>query len=131
MSNIDDAVREAVELFVEQLKDLIQRAALESVQTALNGGKPSSGRGSKLQLGRAAAMPPPHESSSKRTPAELAVLIKKLHAYIAKHPGLRIEKIGAGLDLPTKALVLPIKRLISERKLSTKGQKRATIYFAQ
>jgi hypothetical protein len=130
MSNIDDAVREAVELFVEQLTDLIQRAALESVQSALNGGNPSSSRGSKSQRSRAVAVPQALETSAKRTPAELAQLIKKLHAYIAKHPGLRIEKIGAGLDLPTKALVLPIKRLIGERKLSTKGQKRATTYYA-
>ena len=130
MSNIDDAVREAVELFVEQLKDLIQRAALESVQTALNGGS-SSRRGSKRQLGQSIALPQRHETSSKRSPAELAALIKKLHTHIAKHPGLRIEKIAAGLAVPTKALVLPVKRLIGDRKLRTKGQKRATVYFAQ
>jgi hypothetical protein len=129
MSNIDDAIREAVELFVEQLKDLIQRAALESVQTALNGGS----TGTRRRPSRSAALvaPQPHETSSKRSPAELAALVKKLHSHIAKNPGLRIEKIGSGLGVPTKALVLPIKRLISARKLSTKGQKRATVYFAQ
>jgi hypothetical protein len=131
MPNIDDALLEAVEAFVVQLKDLIQRAALESVQTALNGGSPSSRRGSKRQRSAALAAPQRHETGSKRTPAELAALIKKLHAHIAKNPGLRIEKIGTGLGVPTKALVLPVKRLISARKIATKGQKRATIYFAQ
>ncbi len=130
MSNIDDAVREAVELFVEQLKALIQRAALESVQTALNGGSRSSQRGPSRRS-TALIAPQRHETGSKRTPAELALLIKKLHAYIAKNPGLRIEKIGDGLGVPTKGLVLPVKRLIGERRLTTKGQKRATVYFAQ
>jgi len=130
MSNIDDEVREAVESFVEQLKGLIQRAALESVQTALNGGNPPALRGSKRQARPAAAGSARYDAISKRSPAELAALIKKLHSHIAKHPGLRIEKISAGLGLPTKALVLPVKRLISERKVTTKGQKRATVYFA-
>jgi len=131
MSNIDDEVLEAVESFVEQLKGLIQRAALESVQSALTGGSPSPVRGSKRLPARAAAVASQgYEAGSKRSPAELAALIKKLHGYIAKHPGLRIEKISAGLGLPTKALVLPVKRLISERKVATKGQKRATVYFA-
>src|SRR4051812_32479217 len=117
MSNIDDEVLEAVESFVEQLKGLIQRAALESVQAALNGGNPAS-RGSKRQLGQTAAPAPGYEAGAKRSPAELAALIKKLHSHIAKHPGLRIEKIGAGLGVPTKALVLPVKRLINERKVT-------------
>jgi len=131
MSNIDEEVREAVESFVVQLKGLIQRAALESVQSALNGGGGTSRRGeAKRAPSRApVASQGGYESSSKRSPAELAALIKKLHSHISKHPGQRIEKIGEGLGVPTKALVLPVKRLISEKKVTTKGQKRATVYF--
>ena len=130
MSKTDDAIALAVEAFVEQLKALIQRAALESVQTALNGGNPSSPRGSKLGHGAAATTSQYYEPSAKRGPAELAALSKKLHRHIAKNPGLRIEKIATDLALPTKALVLPIRKLISDRKLMTKGEKRATLYFA-
>jgi hypothetical protein len=130
MSKIDAEVREAVEAFVEQLKGLIQRAALESVQTALNGGHSSSRRVVTRPIAQSALASDGYEASAKRSPAELAVLIKKLHSYIAKHPGQRIENIGAGLGVPTKALVLPVKRLISEKKVTTKGQKRATTYFA-
>jgi hypothetical protein len=127
MSKIDDELLETIDSFVEQLKGLIQKRALESVQTALHGGAVPR-RGSKLV--RSALAGSGYEASTKRSPAELAALIKKLHGHIAKHPGLRIEKIGAGLGLPTKALVLPVKRLISEKKVFTKGQKRATVYFA-
>lgn len=130
MSKIDEEVREAVEAFVEQLKGLIQRAALESVQSALNGGHSSSRRGATRPPAQSALRSEGYEASAKRSPAELAALIKKLHSHIARHPGQRIEKIGAGLGVPTKALVLPVKRLISEKKVTTKGQKRATTYFA-
>ncbi|HYP99605.1 MAG TPA: DNA-binding protein [Polyangiaceae bacterium] len=130
MSKVDEEVREAVETFVEQLKGLIQRAALESVQSALNGGGSAPRRGAKRALPQPALGSDRYEASAKRSPAELAALIKKLHSHISKHPGLRIEKIGEGLGVPTKALVLPVKRLISERKVTTKGQKRATVYYA-
>jgi DNA-binding NtrC family response regulator len=130
MSNIDDEVRETIESFVEQLKGLIQRAALESVQNALSGGQQPLRKGSKRQVAHAAAAAPQYETGSKRSPAELAALIKRLHSHIVKNPGLRIEKIGDGLGVPTKALVLPVKRLISEKRITTKGQKRATVYFA-
>jgi len=130
MSNIDDEVRAAVESFVEQLKGLIQRAALQSVQTALSGGNSPARGGSKRSPARVAVGVQHYEAGSKRSPAELAALIKKLHSHIAKHPGQRIETIGAGLGVPTKALVLPVKRLVGEKKVTTKGQKRATTYFA-
>jgi hypothetical protein len=131
MATIDDELRQAVESFVEQLKELIQRAALESVQSALNGGSSLSQRGSSRRSGRALLAPQAQVASSKRTPEELAFLIKKLHGYILKHPGEGIEKIALGMGVPTKALVLPVKRLINDRKLVTKGQKRATLYFAE
>jgi hypothetical protein len=130
MPKVDEEVREAVEAFVEQLTGLIQRAALESVQSALNGGHSSSRRGATRAVAQSTLASERYESSAKRSPAELAALIKKLHSHISKHPGQRIEKIGEGLGVPTKALVLPVKRLISERKVTTKGQKRATTYFA-
>jgi len=128
MSKVDAELRETIESFVEQLTGLIQRRALESVRTALHGGALPAPRGSKPSSSALAANG--YEASTKRSPAELAALIKRLHGHIAKHPGLRIEKISAGLGLPTKALVLPVKRLISDKKVFTKGQKRATVYFA-
>jgi hypothetical protein len=131
MSNTDTAIREAVESFVEQLKGLIQQAALESVQAALGGsGQPR--RGVTPARGAASAVVTKGRSKgAKRSPEELEALVKKLHAHIAKNPGQRIETIGAGLGIPTKELALPVKKLVGEKKLTTKGQKRATIYFAK
>jgi hypothetical protein len=130
MSNTDAAIREAVESFVEQLRGLIQRAALESVQAALNGGAPAR-RGAKPGRPLAAAAPKVQRKGAKRTPEELEALIKKLHSHVAKNPGQRIEQIGKAIGVVTKELVLPVKKLVTEKKLSTKGQKRATTYFAK
>ena len=135
MANISDTIRAALDAFVNDLSNLIQEAALESVEQALSEASTIPGRGGR---GSRAAAPSSFVSlsqsrkkGSKRTPEELEQLIKKLHGYIAKNPGQRIEQIAQGLDISTKELNLPAKKLISEKKLSTKGQKRATTYFAK
>ena len=130
MSNSDTAIREAVEAFVEQLSGLIRQSALESVQSLLAGGAGPSRRGSKgARVPTLAARG--KRKGAKRTPEELDALVKKFHTHVAKHPGQRIEQIGQILAIPTKELALPVKRLMSEKKLSSKGQKRATTYFAK
>jgi hypothetical protein len=110
---------------------------LESVEQALAGASAIPGRRGGRGAGRASAAVPfvalsrGRKKGAKRTQEELDQLIKKLHGYIAKNPGQRIEQIAQGLDITTKELNLPAKKLISEKKLSTKGQKRATTYFAK
>jgi hypothetical protein len=43
---------------------------------------------------------------------------------------MRIEQINKQLGTTTKDLALPIRKLISEGALKTKGEKRSTQYFA-
>jgi len=134
MANISDTIRAALEAFVDDISNLIQQAALESVEQALAGASTipgRRGRGARAAAPAFAALAQNRKKGAKRTPEELEQLIKKLHSYIAKNPGQRIEQIAQGLDISTKELNLPAKKLISEKKLSTKGQKRATTYFAK
>ena len=136
MANINDTIRAALDAFVNDLSSLIQEAALGSVEQALAEASTIPGRSGRGARGaRAAAsfasLSQSRKKGAKRTPEELEQLIKKLHGYIAKNPGQRIEQIAQGLDISTKELNLPAKKLISEKKLSTKGQKRATTYFAK
>jgi hypothetical protein len=130
MSNSDTAIRAAVDAFVEQLSGLIRQAALESVQALLSDGAAPSRHTSKVARGSVVAVRG-RRKGAKRTPIELEALVKKFHAHVVKNPGQRIEQIGQILAIPTKELALPVKRLMSEKKLSSKGQKRATTYFAK
>ena len=134
MANISDTIRAALDAFVNDLSSLIQEAALESVEQALAEASTipaRGGRGSRAAASALVSFSQSRKKGAKRTPEELEQLIKKLHGYIAKNPGQRIEQIAQGLDISTKELNLPAKKLISEKKLSTKGQKRATTYFAK
>ncbi len=49
---------------------------------------------------------------------------------MGKNPGLRIEQINKQLGTTTKSLALPIRKLVAEKRVKTKGAKRSTAYFA-
>jgi hypothetical protein len=51
-------------------------------------------------------------------------------AFVAKHPGLRIEQINKELGTSTKELMLPIRKAIAAKVVKTEGERRATKYFA-
>jgi len=67
----------------------------------------------------------------KRSPEDLAKLKDRVLAIVAKNPGARAETISKALEVPNKDIVLPIRKLIDEKKLSSKGQKRATEYYSK
>jgi predicted transcriptional regulator len=49
-------------------------------------------------------------------------------SFVKTNPGLRIEQINKELGTTTKDLALPIRKLVGEGYLSSKGQKRSTTY---
>ena len=69
------------------------------------------------------------KAGQKRSPDEIAKTTDKLLQYITKNSGQRIEEIAKGVGHSTKELTLPVKKLLNEKKISAKGEKRATRYF--
>ncbi len=130
-SSVESDIRSRVEAFVEELTAMIRASALDLVNEALGEGGSRPGR---RPAGRRAAAPAPsgrRSKGAKRDPKLLAALTDKLGDYIKKNPGNRIEQIGKALGTPTKDLALPVKKLLAAKKISTKGQKRATTYFGR
>jgi hypothetical protein len=117
-----DRLEQLVNEFVDNLREVIReqaRVALEGSFASRRANKP------------VAATPKARRSKGeKRSGDELEALQEKFHAFVAKNPGLRIEQVHAQLGTTTKDLALPIRKLISEGRLKTKGQKRSTVYFA-
>jgi hypothetical protein len=136
-NSLDDRIRARVEQFAAELAELIRESAMETVSVALAGARPSPGRGGRRGAavvavrstgrGRAAS----REKGAKRPPDEIERLTGRLLDYIKGNPGQRIEQIADGMGTSTKELNLPAKKLISGKQLKTKGQKRATQYFAR
>ncbi|HTQ05727.1 MAG TPA: hypothetical protein VMI54_17815 [Polyangiaceae bacterium] len=123
-------IQSIVSQFVEDLTLAIQEEGAAAFKAAIGsgGGTASSSRATRSNSGPRAAAPR-RSKGAKRSPGELETLTKSLLAAIKKAPGQRIEQIGKSLGAATKDLALPVKKLIAEKKISTKGQRRATAYF--
>lgn len=145
MDNVESQIRSRVDHFVNELSDLVRKAALEAVANALKGGgegpaaapaKAPAKRGRPAAAAKpakapkaAAPAPSKRKAGQKRSPDEIAKTTDKLLQYIGKNSGQRIEEIAKAIGHSTKELTLPIKKLLSEKKIAAKGEKRATRYF--
>jgi DNA-binding NtrC family response regulator len=148
MENVETQIKSRVDSFVGELSALVKKAALEAVANALKAGEGAAAPGVAKAAGKKRgpapapakaakapkAAPAPaaaqkRKAGQKRSPEEIAKTTEKLLAYIAKNSGQRIEEIAKGVGNSTKELTLPVKKLLNEKKISSKGEKRATRYY--
>ena len=124
MADIEEQIRRRVEAFVQELTGLVHQAALQSVAQAL--GQPGRGLGApRGGAGRLPGLRP----SGKRTSADLEAQQRTLVGLIKKTPGVRADQMAKTLGLNTRDLALPLKKLLADKVIIKKGQKRATAYF--
>jgi DNA-binding NtrC family response regulator len=148
MSDVENELRSRVDSFVSQLSDLIRRQALAAVEEVIKKGEApaapkKAGRPAKVEepKARAAAKPAAkpaatpkaaaaakRKAGEKRTPQQLAQITEHVYNYIKANPGQGVEQIAKALATSTKELTLPIRKLLTDKKISSKGQKRATRY---
>jgi hypothetical protein len=122
MSDFQTEMNRVVADFVAQITELARAAARDMIDEALG----KAGKGNLAALGRGRG----RGRGAKRTPEELERLADQFYAFVAKHPGLRIEQINKELGTTTRDLALPIRKLIAEGAIKTKGEKRSTTYYA-
>jgi hypothetical protein len=124
MSDFQTEMNRVVAEFVAQVTELAKRVAIDTLEGAL-GGRPTS-RGGSSFTSRGGG----RRKGAKRNATDLDKLGDDFHAFVSKHPGMRIEQINKQLDTTTKDLALPIRKMIADGSLKTKGEKRSTTYFA-
>jgi len=146
MSNVETEIRTHVDAFVSQLSALVRKAALEAVADALREGQPGAAR----KPGRAKGAPqqppqqevrkagrpvraakPARKKGEKRSKEELAAMTQRVLEHIRGNSGQGVEQIAKELVTTTKELTLPIKKLLADKKITSKGEKRATKYFSR
>ncbi|AUX36693.1 MULTISPECIES: DNA-binding protein [Sorangium] len=150
MSNVETEIKSHVDAFVSQLSGLVRKAALEAVADALRGeGQPAAAAAAPRKAGRAKAAPQPvaevkkaagrparaakptRKKGEKRSKEELAAMTQKVLEHIRANSGQGVEQIAKDLGTTTKELTLPIRKLLVEKKITSKGEKRATKYFSR
>ena len=123
MTDIDRQIRQRIESFVEELSRLVRQTAVDSVRQAL------AGTGSTTRT-RASSVTRTRPKGAKRSATEIESTARSVINWVRRNPGQGVEQIARGLNTSTKELMLPIKKLLGDKKLSSQGQKRATKYFA-
>jgi hypothetical protein len=131
MIDFQSDMSRTVQGFVAQIAELARRAALDTLESAFNGrstrGAPVIAALPAVTNGRAGR--PRGGRGAKRTAADIEAMSAKFASFVKANPGLRIEQINKELATTTKDLALPIRKLIADRVVATKGQKRSTTYF--
>jgi hypothetical protein len=153
MIDIEAQVRTQVEAFVAELAVLVRQAAVEAVEAQFGGDVRArtpkaitekakvapTPKAAPAAKPASAAKPPSHgaakpagakarEPGQKRDPGELAKLVERVAEYIHANPGQRMEQIIPALGVPRKDLALPIQKLLRANRITSKGEKRGTVY---
>jgi len=130
MSDFQNEMSRTVQAFVSQISELARRAAVNTLESAF-GGRISHDAAPLLPAGASTggAGRPRGTRGAKRSSEDLAALCAQVAAFVKGHPGLRIEQINKELGTTTKDLALPIRKLLGDGVITSKGQKRSTTYF--
>ncbi len=123
--DFDRKLDTAITSFVEDIRELARRAALEAVSGAFSGAGEAAAAVRASRAPRAA-----RANGAKRSPREMVAAVGQLEKFVREHPGERIEQIARSLGVASRELALPARKLLADRRLRTEGQKRATRYFS-
>jgi len=129
LSNFEQQIRTTIEAFVEELSALVRSAAVQSVTEAFGASPVPARRGRGASAASSARAEKSRTKGQKRSPEDLAQLVEELLNTVKTAPGQRMEQIAKTLKTSTQELALPAKKLIAEKKIRTKGERRATKYF--
>lgn len=131
-------IQKLVDSFASEFIELYRQAVAEAVDEALGLAPMLERRRTRRTAPRSTKKARtmrarPHRAESgfyRRSPEELEELQSRLLREVKKKGGRRIEEIADSMGEDTRTLTLPMKKLISDRKIKTAGQKRATRYSA-
>jgi len=132
MTDFQNEMNRTVNSFVAQISELARRAAIDTLESAFGA------RGVRTASPAAAATPaatpvrigrPRGGRGAKRTSADIEEMSQRVVSFVKANPGLRIEQINKELGTTTKDLALPIRKLVADGVLTSKGQKRSTAYY--
>ena len=131
MSDIERQIRDRIGTFVQELNELVRRAAVEAVRQALGGtgARPARSRRASDDGAAVGRRLPRLGKGGRRTRGQLRAVKERLVAHVAENPGQRMEQIGEAIALSTRELRRPITQLIRDGVISYQGEKRSRKYF--
>jgi hypothetical protein len=131
MSTLRDSIHDLAQSFATSVLEAIRGASLEDILAGSGGGKRGP-RPAASKAGGARAKAPASRRLSRRSPADISGLSEKIVTLVkGSKGGLRAEQIRAQLNIAKNEWMRPLELALSSKKLTKKGEKRATTYYAK
>jgi hypothetical protein len=134
MSTLKARLNTLASSFAAEVVRAIQGASLEELLAEVGGTRRGPGRPPGPRVDGAAKAPRLVKSGRlpRRSADEIKATLDKVHGLLkASKGGLRAEQIRAALKLDVREMPRVLKEGLATKKLSSKGRKRATTYFAR
>ncbi len=110
-----------VDRFVEDLRELATRIAIDQIENAFGTSAAKPLKAAPVRAGK---------KRGRRGAQELDELRERLFRVIADNPGRRTEELNAALGTTTSQIASLLKGLVADRRVRTEGARRGMRYFA-
>jgi hypothetical protein len=135
MNTLKSRIDSLASTFASDVVRAIRSASLEELLGGV-GGASAHGPARAVRAAAVAESPRPRVARSgrlaRRSSEEIKSTLDKIHGLLkASRGGLRAEQIRAALKLDVREMPRVLKEGLATKKLASKGQKRATTYFAK
>jgi hypothetical protein len=139
MPDLRTAIQSLAQTFAAGVLEVIRSSSLEDILGETSGakrgpGRPPGKRGPGRPPGKRGPGRPPGSSSkrlARRSAQDIAAVTSSIVALVKKHPkGLRSEQIRAELGIAKKEWMRPLGLALDSKRLTKKGEKRSTTYYA-
>lgn len=129
MTDIAKRIRSKIETFTSEIAALVREDALRQVTEAIGAARGTATARRKDTVAKVTRSKKPR--GEKRTASDLAVTADHVLQWIRGNPGQGVEHIAKGIAIDSRDLKLPIKKLLADGVIKTKGQRRGTKYTAK
>jgi hypothetical protein len=134
MPTLKQQIHALAENLANNLVAAVQSASLEEILSG--GGAPRRGPGRPPKARGGGGQPAPKKTKggrlARRSPEDIEHVIGLVVAKLGEHKdGLRSEQLQKALKLSKKEIVGPLTLALAKKKVTKKGQRRSTTYFAK
>jgi hypothetical protein len=129
MSNLHTRLNELTQSFAAAVRDAVRSASLDE----LHAKRGIVGNGRRAAAGPTTGKPKkPTGRLPRRSAEDIGKVLDQVVAVVKKQKdGMRAEDIKKALDLDVREMPRVLKVGLAKKRLRSKGQKRATTYYAR